>query len=395
MLRLPMLRSPFLRLLIALSLFALLASYLPRWGLTLLFSSSCLIKDLLFWVMPAMVAVFVASALAPFGKRTPLLLLCLALFEALSNGVSTLLALGAGLLAAAPAELPQSPADGLEAWFRLAGLRPAWWSAQLGVAVGVAVGALVAMGPLRLLALPLQRARQLAQEGLARWFLPVVPLFVVGFTADLWVRGVLGMVAGPFVSILFWLLAGLLAYLAFLFGLGARFQPARWWRAWVGCLPSGALAATSMSSVATLPVTLAAAEQNLRNPLLARLLIPATVNIQMPGDCFANVFLALAVMPAFGVPLPSASMLFWFMGGFILSRFAAAGVTGGAILLMLPLYEQYLGFTSEMCSLMIALNLLLDPVITSANVMGNGALAMVFERFFGRYFVQQEGPVWS
>jgi hypothetical protein len=390
-----MFRSPFIRLLVALIAFGLLAPWLPRGVLVILFSCSSLIKDVLLWVMPAMVAVFVASALAPFGRRTPLLLLALAIFEACSNGASTVLALLAGQGAAAPQALPQPPSSGLDALLHLQAWKPEWWSAQSGVVLGLLLGLIIALGPLRSLALPLQQARTLAQGALSRYFLPVVPLFVVGFASDLWVRGTLGFLAGPFLKILILLMVALVGYLALLFGLATGFQPGRWWRAIMHCLPSGMLAATSMSSVATLPVTLEAAEKNLRNPLLARLLIPATVNIQMPGDCFANVFLALAVLPAFGISYPSFHSLGLFVGGFVLSRFAAAGITGGAILLMIPLYEKYLGFTPEMSSLMIALNLLLDPIITSANVLGNGALAMLFERSMGRLFVQQEGPLWS
>jgi hypothetical protein len=390
-----MFRSPFVRLFLSLAAFGLTAPWLPRAMLVILFTCSSIIKDLLFWVMPGMVAVFVASALAPFGRRTPLLLLALAIFEACSNWFSTLLALASALGAAAPQALPQAPADGLEALIRLHAWKPEWWSAQSGVAMGLILGLFIALGPLRSFALPLQKARTVAQNALARLFLPIVPLFVVGFAGDLWVRGTFNLLAGPFLKILALLFVGLMIYLALLFGLATGFNPSRWWKAIMRCLPSGMLAATSMSSVATLPVTLQAAEQNLKNPLLARLLIPATVNIQMPGDCFANVFLALALLPAFGISWPSPHSLLLFLGGFILSRFAAAGITGGAILLMIPLYEKYLGFNAEMSSLMIALNLLLDPMITSANVLGNGALAMLFERFMGRHFVQQEGPVWS
>lgn len=390
-----MLRSPFARLLIALVVFGVVGPYLPLSALTALFSFSCLVKDLLALVLPAVVALFVASALAPFGRRTPVLLLSLALFELCSNGVSTVLAMLMGVGASVPIELPQNPDAGLEAWLRLHQLAPTWWTAQAGVAAGLLVGLLVALGPLRHLALSLARGRTVVQGVLSRWFLPSVPVFVVGFTADLWWRGVLNILVGPFLWTLLWLLLALTAYLVLLFGVGSGFSPAIWWRSLVNCLPSGTLAATSMSSVATLPVTILAAEKNLRHPLLARLLIPATVNIQMPGDCFANIFLALALLPAFGLSLPSLEGLSLFGGVFVLSRFAAAGVTGGAILIMLPLYERYLGFSPEMCSVMIALNLLLDPVITASNVLGNGALAMVFERYLGRHFVQPEGPVWS
>ena len=65
---------------------------------------------------------------------------------------------------------------------------------------------------------------------------------------------------------------------------------------------------------------------------------------------------------------------------FVLARFATAAVLGGAIFIMLPIYETYLSFTPEMIGIILAFNTILDPLITSSNVMANGALCRIFER---------------
>ena len=46
---------------------------------------------------------------------------------------------------------------------------------------------------------------------------------------------------------------------------------------------------------------------------------------------------------------------------------------------MLPILEQYLGFNAEMLSLITALYILFDPIITSVNILGNGAFAKVID----------------
>jgi Na+/H+-dicarboxylate symporter len=51
---------------------------------------------------------------------------------------------------------------------------------------------------------------------------------------------------------------------------------------------------------------------------------------------------------------------------------------------MLPIYEKYLNFTPEMIAIILALNVVLDPLITSCNVMANGALCRVFEKVWAR-----------
>ena len=74
---------------------------------------------------------------------------------------------------------------------------------------------------------------------------------------------------------------------------------------------------------------------------------------------------------------------------FVLTRFATAAVTGGAIFLMLPIYEHYLNFNDEMIAIILAMNAVLDPIITSSNVVSNGGLAKVFENVWlsvNRYF---------
>ena len=46
---------------------------------------------------------------------------------------------------------------------------------------------------------------------------------------------------------------------------------------------------------------------------------------------------------------------------------------------MLPIYETYLNFNTEMIAIILALNVVLDPIVTSCNVVANGALCRVFE----------------
>ena len=47
---------------------------------------------------------------------------------------------------------------------------------------------------------------------------------------------------------------------------------------------------------------------------------------------------------------------------------------------MIPVYEAYLGFNPEMIAMILAFNIILDPLITCSNVVANGALCRVFEK---------------
>jgi Na+/H+-dicarboxylate symporter len=60
-------------------------------------------------------------------------------------------------------------------------------------------------------------------------------------------------------------------------------------------------------------------------------------------------------------------------------------IQGGAVFIMLPIYQNYLGFMAEMTSLILAFNMLLDPFVTSTNVMANISLCSVFEKVWERF----------
>jgi Na+/H+-dicarboxylate symporter len=65
---------------------------------------------------------------------------------------------------------------------------------------------------------------------------------------------------------------------------------------------------------------------------------------------------------------------------FVIAKFSVAAIPGGGIIVMIPILEKYLGFNSDMSSLITALYILFDPIITGINVLGNGAFAKVIDK---------------
>ena len=60
---------------------------------------------------------------------------------------------------------------------------------------------------------------------------------------------------------------------------------------------------------------------------------------------------------------------------------AAPGVPGGAIMASLGLLQSMLGFNQEAQALMIALYIAMDSFGTACNVTGDGAIAIIVDRF--------------
>ena len=61
---------------------------------------------------------------------------------------------------------------------------------------------------------------------------------------------------------------------------------------------------------------------------------------------------------------------------------AAPGVPGGAVMAALAPLASILGFDSEQQALMIALYIAMDSFGTACNVTGDGAIAVIIDRFF-------------
>jgi Na+/H+-dicarboxylate symporter len=229
-------------------------------------------------------------------------------------------------------------------------------------------------------------ANQLAQK--LNWltyktlkaFTYVIPIFVMGFVVKLQCDDVIHMIMQDY-AVIFSLIAlaqfgyVFLAYAALNhFNMGEAFQCIK------NILPAAIAGFSSMSSAAVMPLTIAGAEQNAKNPNLVRSIIPSTANIHLMGDCFAIPILAFALMKSFGMPAPTLITYLVFTCYFVVAKFSVAAIPGGGIVVMIPILESCLGFNSEMISLITALYILFDPVITCANVLGNGAFAKLIDK---------------
>jgi len=149
-------------------------------------------------------------------------------------------------------------------------------------------------------------------------------------------------------------------------------------------LPSGLVALSTMSSVATLPVTLEAAEKNTKNKAIAEIVIPAATNIHHVGDSIAVPILIAAVFAINGFDPMNYPTFLIFAAYYMVAKFGVASVPGGEIIVILPILEAHFGFTDSMGGLLTTLYILSDPFITVTNVLSNGAFAILMDKLCGR-----------
>lgn len=215
---------------------------------------------------------------------------------------------------------------------------------------------------------------------LLRGFVYFIPLFVVGFVVKLQFDGVVGTIVKDYTTIFALIAFAQFSYISLVYLVLNNGNVKSFANSIKNMLPAAISGFSTMSSAASMPLTIIGAQNNAKNKDLVHSVIPATVNIHLTGDCFAIPILAYAVLKSFGMAEPTLLNYLIFSFYFVLAKFSVAAIPGGGILVMLPILETYLGFNAEMMSLITALYVLFDPVITCANVLGNGAFAKLIDR---------------
>lgn len=208
----------------------------------------------------------------------------------------------------------------------------------------------------------------------------VIPLFVAGFVIKMQYDGVMKTIIKDYAFIFVVIAVAQFAYICLLYLLSNKGNIKNAGQNLKNMLPATIAGFSTMSSAAALPLTIIGAEKNARNKDLARSIIPATVNIHLIGDCFAIPIFAYAVLKNFGFTQPTELSFLYFAVYFVIAKFSVAAIPGGGILVMLPVLKDHLGFNPEMMSLITALYILFDPVITCANVLGSGAFALILDK---------------
>lgn len=214
----------------------------------------------------------------------------------------------------------------------------------------------------------------------------LIPVFIAGFIIKLQYNGVISVIIQDYAPIFLVIALAQFSYILFIYLLGNHFNFNNTLRSMKNIFPAATTGFSTMSSASAMPLTIVGAEKNAQDPDLARSVIPITVNIHLIGDCLAIPIFAYAILKSYGLAEPSFINCIGFALYFVLAKFSVAAVPGGGILVMLPVLESYLGFNAEMLSLITALYILFDPVITSANILGNGGFAVIIDRiqaFFG------------
>lgn len=216
-----------------------------------------------------------------------------------------------------------------------------------------------------------------------RAIIPLLPIYIFTMICEMSAKGVIDIVLGTGAKVIGTGVVLSILYLVFQYvvaGIIARKNPLR---CLYNILPAYLTGFSICSSAAVIPVTMRCTLKSGVNENIANFVIPLCSNTHMCGSTIKLVTTTTAVAYMFGMDIPLALFI-----NFALMQAIAAvsspGVMGGVLMASVGLLESILGFTPEMTALLMAIYLALDGYGPACNVSGDGAIAIIVDRVFGK-----------
>ncbi|MDV5167900.1 dicarboxylate/amino acid:cation symporter [Photobacterium rosenbergii] len=225
------------------------------------------------------------------------------------------------------------------------------------------------------------QGRDIIELFLNKVMIPSLPFYIAGVFADMTVKGTVFATLQTFSLVLLAVVAMHWFWLSFQFvttGVALQRSPLKILRT---MLPAYFTAVGTMSSAATVPVTLQQTKRNGVSNSIANFVVPLCANIHMSGSVISIASVAVAVIIMTGAgPVPSLLEALPFLAMLGITMVAAPGAPGGAVMASAGLLGSMLGFTEEMIALQIVLHLAQDSFGTACNVTGDGVIALLIDK---------------
>lgn len=353
----------------------------PMEAKTFLYSTSLSIKEVLLFIMPFIIFALIFSSVNNLKQSAIRFILLLIIMIFLSNLASSLIAYSVGHFIIQNTYSIQDityEETIVPLWsFRLPLLLSNFHALACGFVSSIVVSTLLPKKSKELS----NKMLDLTLFILKTFLTPIIPIFVLGLALKMQHDQVLSIIFKDYSIIFIIIASATYLYVFLLYGAANSFKITSWIASIGNMIPAFITAMSTMSSNATMPLSLEGSKKNVKQPDIASSVVPITASFHLVGDCFFIIILSMII--ASGYSLCTTDYV-TFLLYFLLFKFAIVAVPAGGIMVMLPILEKYLKFSPEMLSLITALYIVFDPIITSANVMGNGAFTMIFSKLYDK-----------
>ncbi|RWX54200.1 dicarboxylate/amino acid:cation symporter [Photobacterium chitinilyticum] len=362
----------------------LLGFFAPDAIIRVLLTVKLLGGQLIGFTIPLIILFYITSGIASLPKNSGSLL---GKTVALSYG-STIIAGSLAFLVASMviAGLPEPAAAATDASEKLTSFISLEIPPLFGVMTALATAFLFGLG------ISITNSSQLkavAEEGrsvidllLAKVIIPLLPFYIAGVFAEMSAEGTVFTTLKTFGVVL--ALAIFMHWVWIMIqytitGLAIGQSPVKLIK---NMLPAYFTAIGTMSSAATIPVTLRQTKENGVDDSIANFTIPLCATIHLSGSTITLVTCSTAVMAlSQHIAIPSLMDMLPFIMMLGITMIAAPGAPGGAVMAALGLMSTMLGFGEAELALMIALYMAQDSFGTACNITGDGAISLWVNKF--------------
>ncbi len=373
------------RIIIAIILGLAIGQFLPMEGVRVFATFNGIFSQYLNFLIPLIIIGLVTPAIADVGSNAGKLLLATVAVAYLDTTLAGLLAYGSGSLlfpsmigtVGGNAVIEQSTV--IEPYFSVS--IPAIVDVMAALVFSFVLGLCIAYGGMKTLQSVAVEFREVITRTIVKSIIPLLPLYIFGIFLMMAVTGEalhIVLVFAKIIVVIFVLHILILLYEFVIAGIVTKRNPLK--LLWT-MMPAYATALGTASSAATIPVTLKQTMKNGVSEDIAGFTVPLCATVHMSGSAMKITACALTICLLQGLPCDFGTFLgFICMLGVVMV--ASPGVPGGSIMACLGILASMLGFTPEQQALMIALYIAMDSFGTACNVTGDGAIALIINRFY-------------
>lgn len=374
----------FAKVLLAIALGVGLGFILPDFAIRILKTFNVLFAQLLKFIVPLLVLGLVTPAIAALGKDAGKILVAVVSLAYISTICAGFFAYGCGT-----ALLPHylsvgelSVSEATEVYQPYFNLKiPPLCDIMTALVLSFMIGICVIFTDTPTLKKWFDDFGQVIKLTIERAVIPLLPIYILTMIAEMTAAGVLANLAGAGLKIILTGVALTLVWLLLQYTIAGILTRQNPLRLLYNMAPAYFTALSICSSSAAIPVTQRCTLKNGVQEEIASFVVPMCSTVHMCGSTIKLAISAIAVIYMTGMDVSfGVYATFVMMQG--ISAVAAPGVMGGVLMASIGLMESILGLGPQETALVMALYLAFDGYGPGCNVTGDGAIALIINRFF-------------
>lgn len=344
-------------------------------------------SQFLGFMIPLIIIGLVTPAIADIGDGAGKMLVATVALAYFDTVLAGLIGYGTGsllfpdMIAGSTEHVSTAPATGLKSYFEIS--IPAMMDVMSALVFSFMMGLGIIYSHSATLHNVFDEFQDIISLVISKVIIPLLPLYIFGIFLNMTFTGQAYHILVVFAQIILVIVVLHVFILVYEFAIAGGFARKNPLRLLLTMLPAYLTALGTSSSAATIPVTLRQTVKNGVRPGIAGFTVPLCATIHMPGSMMKITCCALTVCMMNGMP-HDFGLFMNFIMLLAVCMVAGPGVPGGAVMAALGPLSSVLGFNADMQALIIALYIAMDSFGTACNVTGDGAIAIIIDRMFGK-----------